>query len=202
MLRFGVAVLLLSIGLTPARAGIDLSPVVEEYRHAGFQYRKATLKEDNGTVTFIPPQGWALRGGKDRLQLTPPDKKFVEATVTAEPLPAPPALGEGTVRVLEQEVLASAPSQSQSIQLLDKQENPVAVGSYPTYQAGISYVQLGETFQRSVIFVYTPDTRLVFRFSAPKADFDVLYQAFRRSIDSWEWIPAKPPAGSVTASPR
>ena len=74
----------------------------------------------------------------------------------------------------------------------------------PSVQFVISYVTLGQTFQRSVIFINTPDTQLVFRLTAPKADFNALDDVFRRSISSWQWTETKPgqtAPGVITANP-
>ena len=106
------------------------------------------------------------------------------------------------VKALQQDVLASAPPQSQSVQVVRMQENPVMMGSNLSYEVVISYAALGETFHRSVIFVSTPDTWVVFCITAPKSEFDPLYASFCRSISSWEWIQATPSsAATVTPNP-
>jgi hypothetical protein len=188
----------LSLALTicSATAAIDLTPTLREYTSEGIIYRQIKLKREGGTITFVPPRDWNVRGGKDRLQLQPPDKNFVEATITAMPLPAPKPFDEPTVKALEQRVLSEAPAGSQSAQVLRREENPVAMGQYLSLEIVISYTTLGRTFQRSAIFVHTPDTELVFRFTAPKEDFALLNAAFRRSIGSWQWIEQR-----ATASP-
>lgn len=202
MFRRTLSLLLVVSTLSWSRAAIDLAPEIEEYSHAGFHYRKATFKADNGTVTFLPPPGWALRGIKDRLQLNPPDQRFAEGLILATPLKTPQPLDEPTIRALEQQVLASAPPSSQSAQLLSREENPILIGPHQSCQVAMTYELLGEVFQRSVIVVHTPDTQLVFRFTAPKRDFDVLNEAFRRSIASWEWLEAKPGSSATIAGPN
>ena len=202
MFRRILSPLLFSLALSSADAAIDFAPLIEEYAHAGFQYRKVILKEDKGTITYTPPQGWTVRGAGDRLQLTPPETAFAEASILATPLSGVQAFDEATVKALEQQVLTSVPPGSDSVQVVQRQDNPVAMGSNPSGEILISYTLFGHTLQRSVIFVNTADTRLVFRFTALKADFKPLYESFRRSIASWDHVESKPPrATGVGANP-
>jgi hypothetical protein len=179
---------LLAATTCPAGAEIDLTPTVREYASQGFVYRQVKLKQPTQDILFVLPQGWSIRGGKDRLQLQPADRNFVEATVTATALAAPQPFDEPTVKALERQVLTEAPPGSQAVQVLRREENPVAMGPNPSLEVVISYATLGHTFYRSVIFVHTADTQIVFRFTAPKEDFTALNLVFRRSISSWQWV--------------
>jgi hypothetical protein len=168
-------------------AEIDLTPSVREYSSQGFVYRQVKLKQATQDILFVLPQGWEVRGGKDRLQLQPADKSFSEGVVSTNSLAAQTPFDETMVKALEQRVLSEAPLGSQNIQVLRREQNPVLLGSNPSLEIAISYATLGRTFERSVLFVHTPDTQLVFRFTAPKQDFAALNQMFRRSIQSWQW---------------
>jgi hypothetical protein len=189
---------LLAATTCSAGAEIDLTPTVREYVSQGFVYRQVKLKQPTQDILFVLPQGWSIRGGKDRLQLQPADRNFVDAIVTATPLATPQPFDEPTVKALERQVLTEAPPGSQAVQVVRREENPVAMGSNPSLEVVISYATLGRTFYRSVIFVHTADTQIVFRFTAPKADFTALNLVFRRSISSWQWI--EPPSPKVAAS--
>ena len=192
MFRRIVSTLLIGLAIGSAEAAIDFAPVIEEYTHAGYNYRKVKFKDEKGIVTYLPPQGWSIRGGGNSAQLNPPDKAFVDAVIVATPLRAPQPFDEATVAALEQQVLSTAPAGSQSVQVVRRQESPVAMGSNLSLEIAISYTALGQAFERSVIFVHTPDTQLVFRFSAPKADFAALHQSFRQSIGTWEYKETNP----------
>ena len=195
--KFLTAVLLV-LTVCAASAAIDFTPTIREYTSNGLLYRHVILKRDAGSITLVPPEKWEVRGQKDKLQLQPPDKPFVDATITATALPQPRPFDEATVKALEQQVLAEAPPGSRP-QLLSCEENPIAMGSYLSLQVVISYQSLGRTFQKSVIFVHAADTRLVFRFTAPKEDFVTLHSNFRRSILSWQWIDG--PSSVVAQAP-
>jgi hypothetical protein len=195
--------LLLALTVSPVRGAIDFTPAIQEYTHAGFQYRKVTFKDGERIISFSPPQGWAIRGAKDRVQLMPPDKSFVDATITAAPLSHPQPFDDAAMKALEQQVLASAPEPSQSVQLVSVQQNPVVMGANLSCEVVISYVNLGQVFYRSVLVVHTPDTQLIFRLTAPKAEFARLNEPFRRSITSWQWASVESPGGDrASAAPQ
>lgn len=179
--------LFLAVAIHSASAGIDFTPTLKEYSSEGFTYRQVILKNDEGKATLIPPQKWLIRGAKDRLQLTPPDKNFVEAIIQATPLASAAQFDEAGLKALEQQVTRELPAGAQAIQVLKRLENSVAIGP-PSFEFVMSYQALGYTFQRSVIFVNFPDQQLVFRFTASKADFEKFASDFRRSISSWQWI--------------
>lgn len=186
--------LFFAIGIASARAAIDFTPMLKEYTAQGFTYRQVTFKNDQGSVTFSPPQGWIIRGSKDRLQLNPPNKNFIEAIIQAAPLGALPQFNEATLKALEQQVLREAPAGSQAPQIIKREENPVVMGRNLSFEFVLSYQTLGQIFQKSVIFVNCADQQLVFRFTAPKAEFDKFNTDLRRSIASWQWIEPSPSA--------
>jgi hypothetical protein len=185
--RFTIVTLLLVATICASQAAIDFTPNVEEYSSQGFVYRRVTLKEDKGLIKFVAPDAWNVRGSKNLLQLIPPNRSFVEATISATPLTGPTPFGDATVEALKQQVLRDAPPTSQSVQLIKCELNPVPMAPYPSVEIVISYTALGRTFGKSVIFVQADDTQLVFCVTAPKEEFDGLSHIFRRSISSWQW---------------
>jgi hypothetical protein len=153
-------------------------------------------------VIFTAPQNWMIRGGKDRLQLDPPNTNFAQALIQAMPRPLSSHFDEPTLKALEQQVMSEVPPGAQSVQLVSRLENPVVMAHSQSCGFLISYQTLGQTFQRSVIFVNCDDQQLVFRLTAPKTEFDKLNGAFCRSISSWRWIekPAAPASGATITS--
>jgi hypothetical protein len=80
-----------------------------------------------------------------------------------------------------------------------QQENPVIINGNLSYEFVVSYQALGKTFLRSVIVVACPNAQLVFRFTAPKSDFENLNRSFRQSIYTWQWTEPEPakPVGAI-----
>src|SRR5688572_13232193 len=195
--KITTVLLFLAVTILQAGAEIDFTPEVKEYTAEGFTHRELTLKHDKGTITLGAPPRWLLRGDKAGLRLSPPDKNFVEAVIQATSFAVPPRFDEQGLKAFEEQVLKEVPGGAQAIQVVRRLENPVSVGSNPSYEIVVSYHALGYTFQRSVLFVNCPDQQVIFRFTAPKADYDTFNSQFRLSISSWQWV--NEPAASNTA---
>lgn len=170
-----------------ATAAIDLTPSPTEYQAEGITIQQLIFTDGKSRVRYEPPQQWTYRGDTSRLQLQPPGQSFAEGMIQAAPALGAKAFDETTVKALEAQVMKTVPPGSQGVTMISRQENPVTLNQNLSYEFVVSYQTLGQTFQRSVIFVNCPDTQLVFRFTAPKAAFENLNSAFRRSIYSWQW---------------
>jgi hypothetical protein len=186
-LRF-ILLFLCSALLTPAYAGLDLTPLTREYTEDGATYRVVSLRNDDGIVKFFPPDGWTVRGQHNRLQLSPPKMDLSEGVVEVTPLAAPQPLDETVVAAFKQNVLANLPPGSRNIKVLLEAENTLMPGDKPSFEVMVSYQLWGKNYQRSVLLVNGTQERLVFRLSAKAEDFNLLQNAFRRSIASWQWI--------------
>lgn len=183
------------LGITAqARADIDFTPTISRYFNEGAEYTNVSFKDDTRTISLTLPRLWSCRGDASRLQITPPDQSFAEGTLQAVPTKAVAPFNEANVKALEQQVLNGLPPGSQGVTVVSQQENPVLLNQNLSYEFVVSYQALGKTFQRSVIFVNCPEQQLVFRFSAPKSEFDNLNRSFRQSIYSWQWTQPAPTA--------
>lgn len=194
--------LLAALAFCSAQAGIDFTPAMQEYTSQGINYVKVTLKTDAGYAMFVPPRGWAVRGATDSLQMQPRDRNFVEVTATAKPVTNPLVFNEATVEALKTAALASAPPSNPPAEIVSCEQN-VVTGPNPSLEIVMSYDALGRHFERSLIYVAAPNAELLFRFTAPKSDFVGLSQAFRQSLNSWQWIEQKAESAnrSVVATP-
>jgi hypothetical protein len=185
-----------------ARAAIDFTPTLNRYYSEGAEYFSVSFKEDKQTISMGVPRLWSCRGDASRLLFAPPDQSFAEGVVQAVPAKGAQPFDEPTVKALEMQVMSTLPPGSQGAAVLSRLENPVILYQNLSYEFVVSYQTLGQLFQRSVIFVNCADKQLVFRFSAPKAVFENLNKAFRRSIYSWQLTeqPATTSAGPITAA--
>lgn len=180
-----------------ASAGIDFTPTVSRYFNEGAEFANVSFKDEKRTVSLTLPRLWTCHGDASRLQLTPPDQSFAEGIVQAIPTKGAVAFNEANLKALEQQVLGALPPGSQGVTLVSQQENPIILYQNPSYEFVVSYQTLGKTFQRSVIFVNCPEQQLVFRFSAPRSEFDKLNRSFRQTLYSWQWT--EPASTSVIA---
>jgi hypothetical protein len=191
-----IALCLLGMAAT-SRADIDFTPTVSRYFNEGAEYANVTFKDDQRKVSLTLPRLWSCRGDASRLQLTPPDQSFAEGTLQAVPTKGAAPFNEANLKALEQQVFNTLPPGSHGVTLVSQQQNPVILNQNLSYEFVVSYQTLGKTFQRSVIFVSCPEQQLVFRFSAPKTEFDNLNRSFRQSIYSWQW--SQPASTAVVA---
>jgi hypothetical protein len=177
-----------------ARASIDFTPTVTPYISEGAEYATATFKDEKRVISLSVPRQWTCHGDASRLQLTPPNQKFAEGVIQSVSAKEPVRFDEAAVASLAQQAIATLPIGSQGATLVSQQENPVIIGGNLSYEFVVSYQTLGQTFQRSVIIVSCPAQALIFRFTAPKHEFEALNRAFRQSLCSWTWIDPAPTA--------
>jgi hypothetical protein len=189
------------------RGGIDFTPTVNRYFNEGAEFSNVSLKDDKRTVSLTLPRLWTCRGDVSRLQLTPPDQSLADGIVQEIPAKGVVPFNEANLKALQEQVLNSVPPGSQGVTLVSQQENPVILDQNLSYEFVVSYQTLGKSFLRSVVFVNCPERQLVFRFSAPKGEFDKLNRSFRQTIYSWQWteptgtsvVSQKDPAPAVSA---
>lgn len=201
MPRLSLTLLCLLFLVPGTRAEIDFTPTVNKYFSHGAEYSSVSFKDDKRSISMEVPRKWSCRGDASRLQFMPPDQSFAEGVVQAAPPMRTPAFDEATVKALEAQVINTLPSGSQGVTVISRLENSVILNQNLSYEFVVSYQTLGQTFQRSVIFVNCPEAQLVFRFTAPKAAFANLNNAFNRSVCSWRTTESAATAAAlVTAS--
>lgn len=171
-----------------APAAIDLTPTKSEYVAEGLTFHRLSFKDGTRRIIFEPPQQWSYRGTGVALQLTPSNVARADAVIQSVDVKASEKLDEKALAGFREQFLAGLPAGSQGGEIIKEEFNPVQVERASTYAITGQYKTIGEVFVRSVVFVNLPETRLTFRLTARKADFDQLDRAFRGSILSWHWI--------------
>jgi hypothetical protein len=200
MLRLSIVLLSLLLVVPGARSEIDFSPTVNRYVSYGAEHSSVSFKDDKRAISMEVPRKWTCRGDASRLQFLPPDQNFAEGIVQAAPPLRSRTFDEAIVKALEAEVMNALPSAGQGATIVSRQENSVILNQDLSYEFVVSYQTLGQTFHRSVIFVNCPEALVVFRFTAPKAVFAELNNAFNRSVCSWS--PTEPAATAALAAAR
>jgi hypothetical protein len=181
------AVILIATQLTARGSALDFSALLHEFRGEGIVYHRLIFKDDKRDIFYQPPAGWGCTASDNQLRLVPAGKAFAEAQIRFVPMENPVPLDEKAASALTQQVIKSAPPGSQQVAIVSEVQNGLLLGNNPTFEVVASYKAMGETFQRSVLFVNAPGKQLVFQLSSRKSDFDALYRAFRASILTWEW---------------
>lgn len=182
-----LSVTLILLGFVVTAYGIiDLTPTPTEYRAEGVTFQQLLFKDDRQIISYDLPRQWTYRFEGGRIVLAPPQTPFAEAVIEAVPLAKPQPLDESTIKVLEQQIVGALPASSDSVAVLKREQNPVILDSNRSFELVLSYNALGTSFQRSVLFIDTSTTRLVFKLTSRRSDFDKLNSIFRASILTWQ----------------
>lgn len=195
-----IALIVLLAAAAEIKAEINFTPTLNRYYSEGAEYSSVSFKEEKQTISMDVPRLWSCRGDASRLQFMPPDQSFAEGLVQAAPAKGAQPFDEMTVKALEAQVMSALPPGGQGARVISRLENPVILYQNLSYEFVVSYQTLGQSFQRSVIFVNFPDKQLLFQFTAPKNAFENLNREFRRSIYSWQRT--EPVASVATAANR
>jgi hypothetical protein len=178
----------------PAHGSIDFTP---ELRESASEGSTLHFKNGEGEVAIVLPDGWTYRGGPDRLVLTPPrDKPFSEGSIEAA-APALKPFEPADIAQLKEQVLSTLPPNSQFVTMMLEAENTTMPAGNPSFEFMISYQALGKTFNRAVLLVNTPDSRLLFQFTAPQEIFAPLMLTFRRAVMTWRSVAATTPVATL-----
>lgn len=183
MVRF--LVLVTTLTATSAQATLQLTPTISEYELDGVKFKQLAFSDGVKTAAYQPPKGWDYFGSGDRLTLRPPGKSQAEATIRRLPLPESYAFTDENVRKLLEEATASVPKDSSSVSIVSQEKSPLRISGKETFQVIVSYNLLGQTFNRSILFLNRDGDQLQFQLTSLNADFRVLQAAFQSSLYSW-----------------
>ena len=170
-----------------ARGAIDFTPIPKERVLEGIKFAGLQFHQNGRLVTYEQPRGWNYSGGGASIKFTPPSMSQAQAEIDQTALAEPQIYDEPTIKSLKEKALTSIPPNSQKIDVVSEALNPFLINTHHTYEVIFSYEAFGQEFMTGVIYVNLPDTRLRFRTTAPKADFEKVHSAFRGSMFSLEW---------------
>lgn len=185
-MRFLVILLILGFGL-PARAELSLSPELVSFELDGVTLQR--LAFENGTndrATYQPPADWKYSGGKNQLDLQPPN--LSQSSVKIVKLPAESAVSFDTDgrTELQERTIGSLPEGSGQIKIEAEQVSPLKIDGKETYLVEISYVCYGEKFACYSLFLDRKPEAINFRLNYREKDYANLRDTFQRSLFTWE----------------
>lgn len=179
--------LLLLVQVAMAGNAVKFSASPQEFAGEGVIYRRLVFADNDRTVFYIPPAKWKPFLSDNQLRLTVPEKNGAEGAIESTGFDKPVPLDDNAVALLTDQVLKKLPADARNAVVTKQQLNALPFNNNPTLEVVVSYTYFGQPFQRAVVFVYTPANQIVFKFTAPKTDFDTLYRAFRSSVGTWDW---------------
>jgi hypothetical protein len=119
--------------------------------------------------------------------------------IQALPFAASRPLDEKGIALARQHFLQVMPSTAQTVTLTSDEVDTVPFKT-TNCEFTATYQALGEVFIRRALYINLPDTQLIFRLTARKAEFEGLWRTFRGSVLSWQWTDPAPPTGPATAA--
>lgn len=186
VLRITAALLALA---TLARAEIDFTPAEQKVTFEGQTLAHTSFRNATGQVLYEPPAGWAPQGEGSRLQMRPANATLATASIEARKLPAGAALDGGALQALHDELAASLPREAEDVKWEDPESNPVLLNRHQTRRLTVSYAAFAQHFKITLIVCNFADQQVRFRLDTRAADFEKLYDLFRRSLYTWQGLP-------------
>jgi len=172
--------------IASARAELQLTPKVVEYKADGATLKHLEFSDAGKTVTYQSPRGWEYSGSGNQLTLRPPSKTQVEATITRVPLSQPGSFDDESVKKLVSEAVLLVPNGSEKVSVVSQEKNPLLIQGKETFLIKLSYTFFGQKYCRSILFLNRGNEQIRSQLTCREADFDSLQSAFFRSQFSWQ----------------
>lgn len=183
-----VRVFFVSAIIIPVQAELQLTPAISEYQLDGVKFKQLAFPNGDKRATYQPPPGWNWAGSANQLTLHPVGKSQAEAIISKTPLPQSVAFDDETINKLVAEVIASLPKEATAVKVVSQGKNPLVINRKETFQVVISYNLLGQTFNRSILFLNNDREQLRFQLVARPSDFKELQKTFQASLYTWQNI--------------
>ncbi len=176
---------LVLLSVAAAHAGIDFTPLQHAVDFEGVRVLQTAFSNGPDTVIYAPPGGWTLQGGGGQLRLVP-GASSAEALIEARSLAGKVTVDAETLGKLMEEMRRSLPREAEKIEWAEPEPNPVLLNRHPTYRLTVSYTAFGQPFKLTTIVCNFAEEQIRFRLRTRAADFDRLYDQFRRSLFTWQ----------------
>ncbi len=183
-----IAVLLLALGVV-AQARIDFTPTPFFVQFEGIRVQQPGFRDGEGLVTFSPPSGWTLDGAGPVLNSTSKEFTLAMARVESRRLGPDPVDSEESLKFGRDYLSELLPRGATGLKWEPEVEhNPVLLNKHETVRLEATYAAFNQTFRATVILCNLVDQQLVFVISGRERDFPKLYEAWRRSLFTWQGL--------------
>jgi hypothetical protein len=170
---------------------IDLTPTASIRKLDGAEFAEVLFRDGARQISYDPPTGWTYNGNSTRLDLRPPNNDG-QASVTVSSLPTSAISKEDRNNQLRDAVRKFIPPGAELVQFAPE-EMPLQIDGRDTVEENVTYTIGGQRYHLNVVFLDVDNTRLAFRLQGLESSFDEVKKVFRRSLFSWQWLPAQHP---------
>jgi hypothetical protein len=170
-----------------AWAELDFSPESVSVELDGIKMSQLTFRTGaSSKASYQAPRDWKCSGGKDHLDLQPPDLSQVNAKITKLSASEAISFDAAGREELKKKAITSLPEGSQDVKLLSEELDPLQIDGNHTYLVELSYVFFGEKFACYSLILDRKPEAVSFRLSCREKDYPGLRQAFQRSLYTWQ----------------
>ena len=181
----------IAVTLIATRAeAIDFTPRFTDTVDDGIPMRRMSFSDGAQRIFYRPAPTWIQSGNSQAATFRPKDSNL--ATVKIENAPAEHASipfdvpGSEALRNIARTLI---PPEATEVSEIWEVANPVVLQGWTSFEIGFDYVQLGQHFCRSILFINLDTNRQIhFIVSAVPAEFQPLYKTAYRTLATW-WQP-------------
>jgi hypothetical protein len=169
-----------------AGATLALTPSIDEYVLDGAKLKQLAFDDGGKKVTYQSPRGWDYSGTATQLTLHPTGKAQAEATISTVSRPDQTQFDDDTIKKLVAEATVLVPRGSTNVVVDSQEKDPLRIGRRQSFLLVMSYSHLGQTYNRSILFVNRDGGEQIrCQLTCRAADFKDLQKTFMSSQYSW-----------------
>lgn len=143
------------------------------------------FKDDKAKVTFQPPAGWEVAGGRTKLSLTPPNPEEVIVEMRIDKVDMADSSADEDLEKWSAHLL---PKFATQIEITGRNASPFTLRGHPSREFVFSYVFQARRFSTSVALVdISPVQRVSLVVTASPAKFKVVRESAIRSMFTFGW---------------
>jgi hypothetical protein len=177
----------MAIGLSAARADLDLTPSTEIHMMERVPMTKIVFHDGAKEITYQPPRGWTCTGSHNSAALSIPEHSQARAVIQSAARVRIPAFDDKAQKLFEATpALLQLPKGAKDLKITEVDINPLIVDSHPTLEVQMTYSFFGQSCAKSILLVNRNGTEVSFTLDTLASDFTMLHSLFRGSIYSME----------------
>ena len=100
--------------------------------------------------------------------------------------PQPGSFDEESLKKLVSEAVMLVPRGSEKVSVLSQEKNPLLILGKETFLITLGYMQFGQKYRRSILFLNRGNEQIRSQLTCREADFDALQSAFFHSQFTWQ----------------
>ena len=165
---------------------LDLKPTIVKYEEDGLFRPKICLIGTKARVLFSEPNGFTLVKDASVLTFASKEDRTANITILSSDRLVLPLTDEARRKAVRDSIIATAPRESEHVKIISESEDPFPINGWKTFQFTMSYVLLGKTLKKQIVFVQLHNFQeLQFVAHAPDKLFPASAGAIGSILNTW-----------------